>query len=433
MDSYYNLDWFLYHAYNGSWNFFGQRFKGNDAGAITTFQQYQPFKVFGSFGNDYINLFLGRYRQSMGDGITGNLVIGDNFSKQDMLRLSATSKYFNYTYSYTHFDTQYNDVDRASDSDYPDYKDFAFDKVTFNGKHSVRVFHRFELNAFERVRLSAMQGAMFYIDAPLDIRLLNPMMVVHSFFNNNEDAILKPDSHDESNNMFAFEVEYAFLPGWLMSAQFALDQAQVAGETSGSLPMAYGLLGNIRNTTPISGGILDTWAEGVYTSPYLYLDDKYEPVVNGDKIEKGSRNYNYDYIVGYQLSRASEIGYSGYPAGPDAIVLDLGAKYTVPHSWAISLDSMLLLKGEKGFHWWNTSADQDSAHLYDDESLFGRNSPTGTVWTSWTLTLGAQYSILENLRVTAKVSSICNWNYHHEKDAYRYRMQAVVGLVWNAL
>ena len=56
--------------------------------------------------NDYINFTAGHYPHSMCNGITGNLLVGDNFYYQEIITLSFMSR-FTYNISVTHFNQQY--------------------------------------------------------------------------------------------------------------------------------------------------------------------------------------------------------------------------------------------------------------------------------------------------------------------------------------
>ena len=75
--SFTNFSFLIAPTIDGGWTYF---FKEN---GVTP---YQPMKVGGSFGNDYMNLYIGRTRQEFGNGVTGNLVIGDNYSFQEVIQ-----------------------------------------------------------------------------------------------------------------------------------------------------------------------------------------------------------------------------------------------------------------------------------------------------------------------------------------------------------
>ena len=52
-----------------------------------------PFRAGGSFGNDYFNFIIGRFPHSAGSGVTGNLIIGDNFNYQEVMLASLQSNH----------------------------------------------------------------------------------------------------------------------------------------------------------------------------------------------------------------------------------------------------------------------------------------------------------------------------------------------------
>lgn len=73
-----------------------------------------PYRAGASIGNDYLSFILGRYPHSIGSGITGNLVVGDNFNYQEIANLSFVSNYFSYNISFTRFDSQFANNDLPS-------------------------------------------------------------------------------------------------------------------------------------------------------------------------------------------------------------------------------------------------------------------------------------------------------------------------------
>ncbi|MGN0906113.1 MAG: hypothetical protein ACI4NM_03105, partial [Bullifex sp.] len=112
-------------------------FTGSNGNSVTNIFSYQPTKVGGSFGNDHLNLFIGRSRQTAGNGITGNMIIGDNFTYQELMKLSAFSDVFSYHLSLTHYDNAEKQ------------ESFRFDT-----KHQSRTVQRFDVSLGKTVRLS---------------------------------------------------------------------------------------------------------------------------------------------------------------------------------------------------------------------------------------------------------------------------------------
>lgn len=289
-----------------------------------------PFIARGSIGNEWVNLVIGRTSHSIGTGYTGNLIIGDNFAYQEIMKLGFNSKYFNYNISYTHFDTQ---IDKTK-----------FDVESFSGKNQIRVDHRLDINLSKNFLFSADLCTLYYSDAALDPRFFNPLMIAHNYYNYEESDVLTLG--DEANNLFGISFDWIVLPGLKLGGQFALDQFQLGFEDKDALPQATGYLINLSYSIPFANrDVLTVWSEAVYTSDYLYCNTKFEDS------NKTIPNYNYDYMVGYKRRdwQASSISYSGYPEGPSATVFAIGSEY-VNNSVNISINSILsyTVKGTKG-------------------------------------------------------------------------------------
>ena len=282
-------------------------------------QSYQPFRVGISTGNDWFNFQLARNRQSFGQGITGNLFISDNFSYEEYVRASFSSEIFNYYLDITHFDQQIGPLT---------FKDFQL-----SGKHQVRAVHRFEFTPTRNLVFSVMIGSLFQSDSMFDWRMFIPLMVPHSFNNFTEDEAISEG--DEANNMFGIDISWSFLPSWVLHFEAVMDQFQLSYEQGNFMPNAFGFLLNVQNTSVIADGFLHSYAEVVYTMPYLYL--------NRAKMDGDVRDYNYDWILGHKLTGGSEIAFSGYPEGPDTFRISIGSGYMFSYGLNVggSLDFMI--------------------------------------------------------------------------------------------
>lgn len=65
-----------------------------------------PYRAGAAIGNEHVSFIFGRYPHSMGRGRTGNLLIGDNFTYQELALLSFMNRYFSYNISVTSFDRE---------------------------------------------------------------------------------------------------------------------------------------------------------------------------------------------------------------------------------------------------------------------------------------------------------------------------------------
>lgn len=151
---------------------------------------YQPFKLGLSIGNEYINFQIGRNRQEFGNGIIGNMLVGDNFSYQDMMRFSVFSDIFSYYLSFTHFDN-------VSPGRHTSF--------SFNGPHQTRLIHRFDFNILNKVRFVFNMGGLFTTDSPFDWRMFTPMMVVHNWCNNKPSTTISQEMKETTSSVSSWK------------------------------------------------------------------------------------------------------------------------------------------------------------------------------------------------------------------------------------
>ncbi len=392
-----SFDWLLNYR-DGKLNFLGR----NNTGMASNV----PTLARGVFGNDYFNIILGRSQQSMGAGFTGNMIVGNNFNYQEMLKLGFLSNPFVYNISYTHFDTQSGLT--------------SFDRPKFGGKHQIRLVHRFDINVHNKVRLVLNLGTLYFSDSVFDLRLFTPFMMAHNYFNYDEDFDLSKHTYDEANNILGFEIEWAVLPQFGIGIQVVVDQFQLFFEDQDVLPMACGGLLNLCWTAPLEHSVLRVWLEGVYTTPFLYLNEKY------DGPGKVNPNYNYDFIVGYYRSewQTPNIAYSGYQYGPDCIAITVGAQY---ENYSVGVNSALSLvyrvHGEKGL----------------SDFSFGENfknlaTPTGIPEHTIQLQGDCSWQIIRNkLNLFGGASCSYYINYKNREGENKFVPQGYIGITWKVL
>ena len=383
-----------------------------------------PLLARGAIGNKWMNLVAGRTPHSMGTGFTGNLNISDNFDYQELLKTSFTSRYFTFNNSITHFDTQTGLTE--------------FLPTSFGEKHQIRVVNRLDFNIIDRIRVVANLSTSYFSDSAFDFRWMTPLMFAHNYYNYSENPNLNENTADEANNLMVFELDYNFLPGWKLGFQFALDQmqAKIFKENEDSLPAAWGTLLNLSWDGYTNGLLIKAYAEGAYTNPFLYLNHKYDVVVDqpatydseGNLVSKETYknipNYNYDYIYGYKRKGSvDEISYSGYPYGPDTIAFNVGTDITdIKRNLSYNVDFLYKVHGIKGilspdFQYKETATTPSG----DNPEHLIRLS--GDVrWTTCNDTLDVFGGI--------GLSYFIN---HRHTTSNRFMPQAIVGITWRPL
>ena len=341
-------------------------------------QAYQPFKAGLSAGNEWFNFQIARNRQSIGHGVTGNLVVSDNFSYEEYLRMTFISDFFNYYMDVTYFDQQIASLD--------------FETFRLSGNHQLRSIHRFEFTPLDSLVLSFSFVSMFQSDSMFDWRVLVPMMIPHSFNNFSESGEIT--SIDEANNIMSLDVSWSFLPTWMLHLEVVMDQFQLSYEQKNFMPNGFGFLLNVQNTTVIEEGFLHSYFEGVYTMPYLYL--------NRAKYRDTDRDYNYDWILGHHFTGGNEIQYSGYPEGPDTIRLTMGSEYLFDFGLLVGGYVDFMMHGIHGIKYNDWQIDTVEENWRSEINIY-----------EYTLALGlsVSYDIGYGLLVGVDVYLPYKWNY----------------------
>lgn len=328
-----------------------------------------PYRAIGVISNKYVSFLFGRYPHSMGGGVTGNMIIGDNFTYQELALLSFMNRYFSYNISLTSFDRE---ISNGINS-------YQLSRAKFNEERVERVVHQFDISILDKVRLEVEFGTIFSASSLFDLRVFYPFMINHNYNNYTND--LTKASFDVANNIMSVGLDLSLFKGFSIYGEFVLDQADAFGEKGGEIPAAYGALINMKYSRVLSFGTLSFYLEGVYTNPYLYLNGKYDQ-------ESGVYDDNLDYIVGYSSEFFDDFGYSGYIYGPDSIVLATGGEYySIDYRSHLRFDFLYRIQGEKGVkhqgiseydrHSSSTTIYMDSARITEEDTKSSQSTPSG--------------------------------------------------------
>lgn len=370
------------------------------------------------FGNDWMNFSIMSTRQEQGYGHTGNLVLGDNLTRQQYMRFHTFSRWFDYTYTMTRYSKMNYDGEALV---------LCGQDETFESPQQVFPLHRFDFKIADKVSISLVEGAMMLVDTPLDVRLLNPFLFIHGF-NNYEDSTQIGSRGDEANNVLALEFGWTVAPHHRLNIQLLSDQIQLPGESS-YIPMALGVLMNWETSWIADKAYITGWLEAAYTMPAVYLNNK----TNSDH----SYNPNYDFITGYQLwgygnGKNGEIDYASYKYGPDAIVLALGLDAGQIGRFTLSTQIAYIIHGSYGLGYDYTKAargeDAENPYNQKDVSALPLSVPVSDAEHRIEATLNASYTPVEGLTFNAGIGVLQAWNYKLEKGIDFFDLQLLIGL-----
>jgi hypothetical protein len=264
-----------------------------------------------------------------------------------------------------------------------------------------------------RFTLGLNEGVMIQSDSAFDFRMLNPFMFLHNWDN------YRGGVH-EANNFFTLDFDYTFFPHWTFSGQIVMDQFQTRWELSGLdddiEPNAWGALLNLSYSNVIWDGMLTTYLEGVYTSPFLYLANN-------------SSDWNHDLIVGYDISYYSDLSYTGYIHGPDSIVVAYGGSYTLPDRFTVATQLLYKAHGQCGIEWYSSQ----SQVFETGKDNLNRMSPTGIVEHTLQWTVNGTLSVSQGVRLGCELGIIHRENNRNVAGASWTDVQLAVSATVNLI
>lgn len=313
-----------------------------------------PHKAFVSIGTSGMNLTVGRDRLSLGNGKTGNLVLGDNLWFQDFAKASVVSGMVSYGFTVMSFENTFEDNHLKIENDY-----------TVSSARQMVFLHDLSFSPTSWLSLSLSEGALVYgTTALMDLRKLNPFFILHNVFDYSDST---GKNLGNMNNFFGFEVSAALPYGLAVNSQFVFDQIQLSGEHGSDNPQsAYGVLLNVTKSGSLFNGVYDAYLEGVYTSPNLYLKEK----------DVECKEYwNMDLIVGKKLywttSGIDDVSYLGYKHGPDSVVIGAGFDWRDNNGLEIDFSALYRIHGEQGIKFYDSQKDTTITYGEDSDMITG--------------------------------------------------------------
>ncbi len=380
----------------------------NRLSSVAEFEISFPSKAYISIGTDSLNLIVGRDKLSAGNGVTGNLILGNNHWWKDFVKLSIAKLPFTYDFSIIAFDKNSN------------YDKNPLDLETFdlNSEHRIVVIHRFSMATWKWFNFSVSEGSLQYgTDVLSDLRLLNPMLMIHG---------TNGYTVGNQNNFFGFELQFLPIDGLELNFGVIFDQIQIRAELDSGKPKddmppnANGFMVNALYSFALDKGITTVYAEAVYTSPCLYLKNKV-----------GSYDYwNTNLIVGNNLwdYGNSDLSYLGYKYGPDTIAVALGGNYSRLDGFKFGFDLLFKAHGEHGIR--NRENQHDSVELGPEH--FYDVSPTyteGVTLPEYRLVVSGyiEMNILSWMDFSCNVAFVRDWNHNNVIGSDYYDVQMAVG------
>ncbi|WP_149554249.1 hypothetical protein [Treponema pectinovorum] len=196
--------------------------------------------------------------------------------------------------------------------------------------------HLLEARFFQKFTFSVLEGML--VNAPLELRFLNPLTVFHGMAPWREYDRSSYDSESHTSAYLGIKVQYIPVKNLKLYGLYAMTQFQTNFETSNypddTTPNGRGgQLGGIYSL-PYKNGRFTFSFEGSYAEPYLYIKESPNwSLVKTYAENMGSKRYPfYEWV--------------GSPFGPDTISFEAKVGYEIPQKWVVDLLYLFMARGE---------------------------------------------------------------------------------------
>jgi hypothetical protein len=296
-------------------------------------------------------------------------------------------------------------------------------------------FHHGEARLFKIVSLSLVEGLM--VNAPLELRFLNPLAIYHSFaayseYGDYKDDLSPGEEFDRGDSrigsFFGMKLEVQPVKNLRFYALWALNELQTAGERKDDpealKPDSMALQGGFELIFPAGAAYWSLGLEGVYTFPYVYvLRGKTWSFYKPETSQSGGMRF-----------------WTGTPFGPDTAAGALWAGYHASR-WSLSGTLVFAAQGERSglglfdgndYHPWRTwkrlSKDGDPGAL--DAALEETRlvSPSGLPSLVWQFGVALKWSPRDWLSVSLEPAYTAVNNYGHIKGNTEHGFETALSI-----
>jgi hypothetical protein len=287
-------------------------------------------------------------------------------------------------------------------------------------------FHHGEARLFKIVSLSLVEGLM--VNAPLELRFLNPLAIYHSFaayseYGDYRDDLPANEDFDGADSrigsFFGMKLEVRPVKHLRFYALWALNELQTAGEKEDDpdalKPDSMAFQGGFELILPFGAAYWSFGLEGVYTFPYVY-------VLRG-------KTWSF-YKPGTPQAGENVRFWTGTPFGPDTAAGALWAGYHASR-WSLSGTLVFAAQGERSgldifdgndYHPWRTwkrlmAADPGAPDAAMDTALeeTALVSPSGLPSLVWQFGVSLKWSPRKWLSISLEPAYTVVNNYGHVK------------------
>jgi hypothetical protein len=257
--------------------------------------------------------------------------------------------------------------------------------------------HRIGINVFNRLSFSMVEGVM--VNAPFEIRFLNPLMIFHGLTawdtydvpRGYNDQLGQPNAGDRVGSFLGMIFDGRFWRYGRLYGMVAMNQLEIPGERSSdsTVPDAFAFQAGYESFIPVSSGYVNFGVEGVYTFPYMYVME----------------SVNWSYVrESREVSNPLHREWTGTPFGPDSIAGTLWAAYRPSAPWSLSLSFLMAVQGERSSTdvFDRTNPGGVRYHFPTTHGEISAVTPTGTPSYTYIISAGGSWSPLDWLHLSLR-------------------------------
>ncbi|MDR2535250.1 MAG: hypothetical protein LBD29_04355 [Treponema sp.] len=325
-----------------------------------------------------INLRIGVGDNTYGRTKTGSIIISDTMKGINYAQLSLYSPWIKYT---------------------TEIMELEVNKYLY--------LHYFQMRLFNRLSLGIVEGVM--VNAPFELRYLNPMMIFHGFtawsdygkYNEEtgQEGLKSGDSRVGSYG--GVILDWSPWKYFRIYGLFGMTEFQGPGEVGSDStgPNAFAFQLGSETYIPVSSGHWRFGLEGVYTYPYMYI--------------LGHKNWSF-YREANETSNPWSRDWVGNPFGPDSIVGTIWAGYQDTRLWAVSLSFLFAAQGENS----ETAVFDlpDNEYYANTPEENASVTPTGIPAYTYLINLNGKWSASSWLHFTLRTSYKIIYNFEHIQE-----------------
>jgi hypothetical protein len=367
-DLYFGENRRLSDAHDNYFNFMYDKMMGGVQNIDTNLPKRAYLSAGFPFGRGMgVNFRLGIGDDFIGRTRTGSIILSDNMKEPSYANLTFYTPYIKYT---------------------ADVMELEVTKYLY--------LHRIGINVFNWLSFSMVEGVM--VNAPFEIRYLNPLMIFH--------GLTAWETYDVSggyNDQFGGSGERvgSFL-GMIFDGRIwkygrlygmvAMNQLELPGVERGpssTVPDAFAFQGGYESFIPVSSGYVNFGVEGVYTFPYMYVME----------------SVHWSYIrESKEVSNPLHREWTGTPFGPDSIAGTVWAGYRPSAPWSVFLSFVMAVQGERSSTDIFDRTYPDGSRYYfpttHEEILV--STPTGTPTYTYTISAEGKWSPLDWIHLSLR-------------------------------